>query len=282
MPYSLQAFAFESLLTSAKMTQMMDNDQQMKASLVGSQDDGYTWPDSGHTHNGSNSALIESLGNNTVVTGNISTTESEVTDTGGGATYSFSSGSWGFYPTISRDASADGVIAWLVNSIAASTSFTPYIYLQRVGGSGNAYARSRYIQASPPYKIGDVVWGHFLFLLRNKVSGEILGGAQAEDPPWAYIGFGKKDSPERISQTPHPFVDYYENDIPNDKEIILCNLNNIDTKKWRMDKDKIGGSIFQDMHKLKITNAQTWSKFNLPDNIPGFSDKVVIREVQWR
>jgi hypothetical protein len=49
------------------------------------------------------------------------------------------------------------------------------------------YADERYVQASPPYYLGDLV-ALFIFALIDKSTGEIVALRVSEDPPWAYHG----------------------------------------------------------------------------------------------
>jgi len=49
------------------------------------------------------------------------------------------------------------------------------------------YVDERYVQASPPYNIGNGDISLFIFLLMSK-NGDIIGTSIAPDPPWAYHG----------------------------------------------------------------------------------------------
>lgn len=104
-----------------------------------------------------------------------------------------------------------------------------------------AYLYSRYIQASPPYKIGGHDWGHFIYLLRNISTGEIIGSYEAEDPMWAYNGaiWEPKDSEARIASFSHPFTDYLERDPALDGlEIVLLDTRSFDAEAMKLDMQK--------------------------------------------
>lgn len=271
MPYSLQAFAFESLLTADKMTQMMDNDEQLQASIIGS-GGLFTYNNSGHTHDDTDSPVILTLGNNFVSQAILKTTTGEVS-TGGTANLTLPGGSYGFYPQVRKDGA--GTFSSTIADALSGTSFITNIYIDT---TGTARAQQRYVQASPPYKIGNVYWGHFIFVLREKVSEKVLASYEAEDPPWAYNGSGIKDSSERISSVPHPFADYTNTDLPSTQEILLLDLRNSNTKLWKEDLIKDGKSILEDLDRMSITNVKTFSTFGIPSDIHGFTDKIVIRK----
>jgi hypothetical protein len=191
-------------------------------------------------------------------------------------------GEYGFYPQIkmsttgssdweamiTQEVAYNGWTAAYVSSIALAT-----------GGGGTIYARQRYIQSSPPYKIGDTIWGHFLFLLRNPLTGEIFSAYSAEDPPWAYNGIGEKDSVERIQSVPHPFMEYWEKDPAIDGlEICLVDLRDLDVEKLITTIDLKKYGILEEMLKLITIDKKgiNYNRFNIPE-ILGFTDKLKIR-----
>lgn len=273
MPYSLQAFAFESLLTADKMTQMMDNDEQLQASVIGS-GGLFTYNNSGHTHDNSNSPFITAFGTNIVAQANLKTAQGEVSREIGASNLTLPGGEFGFYPRVKADV-AGNLTAQIVNA-GAGTSYGTTIYLDSAGQT--VFANQRYIQASPPYKIGNIFWGHFLFILKEKNSDKILAAYEAEDPPWAYNGIGIKDSPERISSVPHPFADCVNVDLPSTQEILLLDLRDNNMKSWKEDLMKESKSILENLDKVNITDIRTFSTFGLSSEINGFSNKIVIRK----
>ncbi len=54
-------------------------------------------------------------------------------------------------------------------------------------GGGTLFVRSRYIQASPPHKIGQVDYHDFIYILLDE-NGDVAGTSSADDPPWYYVG----------------------------------------------------------------------------------------------
>lgn len=54
--------------------------------------------------------------------------------------------------------------------------------------SASGFLRSRYVQASPPYDLGDGEIPIFIYVMIDDVTGDILAVAEADDPPWAYEG----------------------------------------------------------------------------------------------
>lgn len=193
-------------------------------------------------------------------------------------------GEYGFYPQIKMiNTSVDDWQAHIrEGSIAGWTSYVTGISMQ--GGSGGAetiYAQQRYIQASPPYKIGNILWGHFIFVLRNIATEEIVSSYQAEDPPWAYNGNPnyKKDDVKRIQKAPHPFVDYWTKDPTIDGlEVVLLDLKSFDMAKFKRDSAKIGKSILENMDgNINIpSQKKTRQILGIPEII-GFTDKVIFR-----
>jgi hypothetical protein len=54
--------------------------------------------------------------------------------------------------------------------------------------SRTAYLYSRYIQASPPYNLGNGNIPLFVFAAIDNNTGKVIAASAAEDPPWAYHG----------------------------------------------------------------------------------------------
>lgn len=61
-------------------------------------------------------------------------------------------------------------------------------YNKNVSSSRTAYLYSRYIQASPPYNLGDGDIPLFVYVLIDNSTGLIIGTSAAKDPHWAYHG----------------------------------------------------------------------------------------------
>lgn len=235
-----------------------------------------------HDHSGGDGATI---GTDGVVQGSLKTTFGVVQNSSTTpANLILPGGEYGFYPQIRMDSTTSR--AWRSHLIRDDTSYAGWTsYLTSISlvgpGGGTSFAKQRYITASPPYKLGNKQWGHFLFLLVNS-NGDVISSYEAEDPPWAYNGnpHNKKDSIERIREVPHPFADYHIKDPSIDGlEIILTDLRDYDVKKWKFDNEKQGKGLLEDLSgkinpQGKIILS---SELSLPD-IPGFTDKVKIRK----
>ena len=189
-------------------------------------------------------------------------------------------GEYGFYPRLKGSAPGDDLGAAQI-SLRRNNLGTSYITSIHVSVLiGTIYVQQRYIQASPPYKIGNTPWGHFLYMLINS-NGDVISASEAEDPPYAYNGpfHNTKDSIERIQAVPHPFADYWDKDPAIDGlEIVLVDLREHDTKKWKADNAKQGRGILEDLgHINKGGQIVTPQELGI-DNIQGFTDKVKIRK----
>lgn len=122
--------------------------------------------------------------------GKLKTATSEVTHASSTlTTYVFTGGQYGFYPQIKMSgttvANYDAHILDL-NSGAGFTTYASKITL--AAGSGTIYAQQRYVQASPPYDLGDGEVPLFIFALIDDITGSVIGVSLAADPPWANNG----------------------------------------------------------------------------------------------
>ncbi|MCK5608707.1 hypothetical protein KAR91_42915 [Candidatus Pacearchaeota archaeon] len=231
-----------------------------------------------HDHEGGDGAVIPQGGLKTAI-GSVSATLTRQHLTLPG-------GDYGFYPQIKMDsannAAWDAVISG--DDGAAFIGWSSYktnISLYTGSAVRTIYAQQRYISASPPYKIGDKKWGHFLYLLQNISTKEVIASYEAEDPPYAYNGPSNnpKDSIERIQAVPHPFVEYWHKDPALDGlEIVLVDLREYNTKKWKEDNAKQGKGLLEDLgHINKGGQIVTPQELGI-GNIQGFTDKVKIRK----
>lgn len=185
-----------------------------------------------HEHDGTDSKAV-AIGNiNGLVTqSKLSTALSEVSKTAPGEGYlNFTTTSYLFYPQV-KTTQWDNNHEWhIARGSAIGTVYETGIYLKNADlYTVIIYAQGRYVQASPPYKLGDLPWGGFLFLHRKKSDGTILTGACAPDPiwagPWSPL---PKDHPGRIVLRPHPFADFRHKELPSDEEIILVDLRHLE------------------------------------------------------
>jgi len=118
----------------------------------------------------------------------LKTTTGSVSSAGGNVT--LPGGTYAFYPQIKSDYTGD-MSAQIAFEAMIGTSYVTNIYLLKVGGSGSIrYAQSRYVQAS-----GEV---HWIFILRDKITKDIISMYQAPDHPC----FGNGGDPNDV---PHPF-----------------------------------------------------------------------------
>jgi len=118
-------------------------------------------------------------------------------------------GEYGFWPTMknananagrfivmpigvlsSKDVGGGDVV--LHNQKALTTSFLQKFWIAnhtvQTGAPGTLTVRQRYIQASPPYDLGDGAVAGFIFALIDNATGEPIAMYQAPEPPWALNG----------------------------------------------------------------------------------------------
>lgn len=189
-------------------------------------------------------------------------------------------GNVSFYPQL-KSGNSQSFSVTIMDSNDPGGSCVAIMYISSIGWPGTAYLCDSYISSSPPYKIGNATWGHFLFLLRNKSDGKIIASSEAPDPPWHNNGkvWLPKDHPGRIKAVPHPFADYWNKDPAVDGlEICMVDLRSYDVEKWKADNFKIGKLIIEDMSgKIQPNKIINPSALGLP-TIAGFTDIVKIRE----
>ncbi len=148
-----------------------------------------------------NTAINAGPPNGTVDQGALKTTTGDVTNgTSAPTLITGAGGEFGFWPTVKHSiSSARRTEISVANSIdndsgTCSTTGTVTLgttFLQRFciasQGTGTITVRSRFVQASPPYDIGDGEVHSFIFLLIDNL-GKILSGYHAPDPVWANNG----------------------------------------------------------------------------------------------
>jgi len=113
-------------------------------------------------------------------TGEVSTTSSIFVNS------TLAGGSYGFYPQVRE--TGDGMLASMVTGGTQVGATYVTIISLRVSSSGIAYAQQRYIQASPPYDLGDGEVGRFIFAIINNATGAVESVYQATEAPWHYNG----------------------------------------------------------------------------------------------
>lgn len=95
-------------------------------------------------------------------------------------------GEYGFYPQL---AATNGSAAASSDGLGSTNSLTQQtlVYLKTANGGYAAYCYQRYVQASPPYDLGDGEVPLFVFLALDG-TGRAVHAWAAEDPPWANNG----------------------------------------------------------------------------------------------
>lgn len=122
-------------------------------------------------------------------------------------------GEYGFYPQAKDDGGSGNIeIQCMIHSTSTplGSSYASFIDIQGKN-DGTIYIRQRYITASGK--------DHWIFILRNRISGRIISAWQAPDHP-CYGSSGDE------SEIPHPFRSYDQNKhqvILIDNEV-LCEL----------------------------------------------------------
>ena len=195
-------------------------------------------PTVGHAHTGTDSAPIDlANASGNLGASNLNTTYSDVSTYSNSlagnigaipSNYAFRT-SYKGGPSLRTCIFASGVFSSIQTSYQKQASW----YYVGSGQYANYYARTYYVQASPPHKFGPSEdWGMFLFLLRNISTGEVIKSFMADDPPWSpsFLPFEglPKDHPARMYHYPHPFVEFapFTDRVAVDEglEIVLCDL----------------------------------------------------------
>ncbi|HKJ87611.1 MAG TPA: hypothetical protein VKA48_03800 [Gammaproteobacteria bacterium] len=189
MPWTDLSFPFGSILTSSKMTQLDDNFEALangdsgapavqQAAMGGSavgQNELKTTTGTSSVSNGSATHVLLPGGQyGFMAQGRVQDNSSSTTH--GRVVY----GPQGVY-----DESAVGWEERLVNS-GGDTGYEARVYLSARSES-TVTLRQRYVQASPPYDLGNGEVPLFVFLTLGR-DGEVRAAWVAEDPPWANNG----------------------------------------------------------------------------------------------
>lgn len=123
-------------------------------------------------------------------TGSFSTTINVPTSgvTWGNSAITAPGGSWGFDITASYPTTGGSEGVWIKCSAGFSNAYRGAgIAVTGSASSGLLSGFQRYVDASPPYDMGDGEAAGFFYVLLNE-SGEIVGHYAASVPPWAYNG----------------------------------------------------------------------------------------------
>jgi len=140
-----------------------------------------------------------------VVQAKLKTSMGEASNGGANTRELLPGGQYGFYPqTKTSNTGAVTFSAHMYELAAIQTTYGTYITLGTNGGAGAMYAQQRYVTSS-----GEIYW---IFILRDKITKEIISVWQAPDHPC----FGNGGKPQLM---PHPFGDYDD----TQHEIIVMN-----------------------------------------------------------
>lgn len=119
--------------------------------------------------------------------GQLKTTTGQVSVTGSSSQLLvLPGGQYGLYPQI-RNTSVGSTSEAYISYGNVSTSFTTHIYLAN-NISSTLYAQQRYVQASPPYDLGDGEIPLFIFAVVDNTTGSIESTYTAPEAPWHYNG----------------------------------------------------------------------------------------------
>lgn len=209
MAWTTITYSFGSVLTSTKMTQNQDNFTALAQGLSGApkiltaaleQTAGNQAVTVATVRPGTNNYVlrtngagavewspvtINEIGAGTVAQAWLSTTTGEVSTTSSAPVQlTLAGGSYGFYPQL-IDPSGGGIVASLSQGTIAA-SYTTNISMTASGGT-TVYAKQRYVQASPPYDLGDGEIPLFVFVKVNAL-GNVLATYVAPEAPWHYNG----------------------------------------------------------------------------------------------
>ena len=109
-------------------------------------------------------------------------------------------GEYGFWPNIKSSHSTSHFISVDVaqlNAIYGTTFLNRFVMQASTGRT--VFMQQRYVQASPPYDLGDGQVASFIFALMNDATWEIEATYHAPDPPWANNG-PTNIQPDRIDK----------------------------------------------------------------------------------
>jgi hypothetical protein len=145
----------------------------------------YSGPTSGGAALPAFRALVEAdIGSLIVNQGALKTTSGAVSVNNTNANATLPGGTYGFYPQIKSDGSQ--AVQWHIGN-TVGVSYVTNIRIDASGTSDIGYAQQRYIQASPPYNLGNGDIPLFVFALVDGL-GVIKATYTAPEPPWAYNG----------------------------------------------------------------------------------------------
>jgi len=134
-------------------------------------------PGSVYLRNMTPASVNQSALKTTTASGNVSVSASS------GNSYTLTGGTYSWWTASGTAASISGILFGNGDVAAGLIG----VHNTAPGVSNTFYVDERYVQASPPYNLGDGDIPLFIFILMNK-NGDITGTSIAPDPPWAYHG----------------------------------------------------------------------------------------------
>lgn len=174
------------------------------------------------------------IGAAAVAQGKLKTATGEVSKGNGWGHLTLPGGQYGFYPQVRGDVASPTVGAMIFNSGIANIS-TSYITTVSLSGDGATaiYAQQRYVTASGQ--------DHWVFLLIDKLTGDILAGYSAPDHPM----YGNGGD---INLVPHPFRAM---DLTG-KEVVILGKADIAALKAKVTKEDSILTIVHRDHKIEV------------------------------
>ena len=174
MAWTTLTFAYGSLLTSTKMTQLYDNFTALAQGLSGAP-----------------VILQAAIDNAAVGQGELKTTTGTVSTVNNIVLLTLPGGEYGFYPQLLYTGTANTAVATLGGSPTTpflwTTSYATHIAIGPTTVGTTCYAQQRYVQASPPYDLGDGEIPMFIFCIMN-ADGTVGATYAAPEAPWHHNG----------------------------------------------------------------------------------------------
>jgi len=116
-----------------------------------------------------------------------STQELSITFSGSPQNMNFTSvGEYGFHFQDRNDAAGKAWAGYATSTSFSSTSYTTHIIVQTNISPMTLFMRHRFVQASPPYDLGDGAVHTFIYAVIENKTGKIFAMNISQDPPWIY------------------------------------------------------------------------------------------------
>jgi len=189
-------FAFESKLTAAKLNNLQNNLLAITAGDLGAP-------------KLQNAALSTSLGflqiaSNSVTQSDVKSTTAEQSQASiaPNATHEFTptGGDWTMNGFVGQDTTISAAEHFEIRCHSGQQANLIRVRNRIGGATKTAFLLTRFIQASPPYNLGNGDIPLFIFLMLDKTTKEIIASEIAEDPPWYAHGPHMQGLPGRIEK----------------------------------------------------------------------------------